>query len=404
MARKLTLGDLVYKLGFENEEQFVRELDRLMDRGTSEAGKGGREAGRRWTDQFKATFSGAAIGSFIGSFAAQAFARAVDAARDFAIASVKEFAVYEQGLLQLKLAGEENIGAVEDRMDSLARKSRVFSRTDISLAVGDLVKAGYDVETAMALAETATLGAASEVDAATGKFGDLSQTAKALGNILRALGYDTSQTGRVMDVLAKAAQDSNLDVSDLVEIVSRVGPTAKLAGLEIEDLAAAAAVLSNNGMDASLIATGLRSVLQSLINPSGDVKDVLDRLGVSIVDKNGKIRDFNDVLDGLNRLTSAGGRGLQVLTEAVGSYGSTAASSLGQSSDAVKEFRTELENAEGSAQQLADTMRDSGAGAAAELQARLADARVELGTQLTPVLVDLYETIFPALVSGLERV
>src|SRR5690606_34427574 len=28
----------------------------------------------------------------------------------------------------------------------------------------------------------------------------------------------------------------------------------------------------------------------------------------------------------------------------------------------------------------------------------------ELGTQLTPVLVDLYETVFPALVSGLERV
>ena len=403
-SRKLTLGDLVYRLGFENDEQFVRELDKLMQRGEREAEKGGREAGRRWTDEFKATFSGAAIGSFIGSFAAQAFARAVDAARDFAIASVKEFAVYEQGLLQLKLAGEENIGAVEDRIKSLARTSRVFSRTDISLAVGDLVKAGYDVETAMALAETATLGAASEVDAATGKFGDLSQTAKALGNILRALGYDTSQTGRVMDVLAKAAQDSNLDVSDLVEIVSRVGPTAKLAGLEIEDLAAAAAVLSNNGMDASLIATGLRSVLQSLINPSGELADELDALGVSLVDRHGNIRDFNDVLDGLHELTLRGGEGLRILTAATGSYGSATASSLGQASDTVKQFRTDLEDAEGAAQRLADTMRDSGAGAAAEMEARLADARVELGEKLTPVLVDLYESVLPALVEGLERV
>lgn|GEM_PF-6683549 len=403
-GRQLTLGDLVYRLGFENEEQFLRELDRLFQRGEDEAGKGGREAGRSWGEQFRATLTGSAIGSFIGGFMSQAFARAVDAARDFAVASVREFAVYEQGLLQLKLAGEQNLGAVEARIDGLARASRVFSRTDISVAIGGLVKAGYDVETAFALAEAAVLGAASEVDPATLKFGDLGDTAVQLGNILRALNYDTSQTGRVMDVMAKAAQDSNLDVSDLVDILARVGPTARLAGLEIEDVAAMAAVLSNNGMDASLISTGLRSVLQSLINPTGDVKDVLDRLGVSIVDKNGKIRDFNDVLDGLNRLTSAGGRGLQVLTEAVGSYGSTAASSLGQSSEAVKEFRTELENAEGSAKLLADTMRDSGAGAAAELQARLADARVELGTQLTPVLVDLYETVFPALVSGLAEV
>ena len=403
-GRQLTLGDLVYRLGFENEEQFLRELDRLFQRGEDEAGKGGREAGRSWSEQFRATLTGSAIGSFIGGFMSQAFARAVDAARDFAVASVREFAVYEQGLLQLKLAGEQNLGAVEARIDRLARASRVFSRTDISVAIGGLVKAGYDVETAFALAEAAVLGAASEVDPATLKFGDLGDTAVQLGNILRALNYDTSQTGRVMDVMAKAAQDSNLDVSDLVDILARVGPTARLAGLEIEDLAAMAAVLSNNGMDASLISTGLRSVLQSLINPTGDVKDVLDRLGVSIVDKNGKIRDFNDVLDGLNRLTSAGGEGLQTLTAAVGSYGSTAASSLGQSSDAVKEFRTELENAEGSAQQLADTMRDSAAGAAAELQARLADARVELGTQLTPVLVDLYETVFPALVSGLAEV
>src|SRR5690606_17055670 len=236
--------------------------------------------------------------------------------------------------------------------------------------VGDLVKAGYDVETAMALAETATLGAASEVDAATGKFGDLSNTAVQLGNILRALGYDTTQTGRVMDVMARAAQDSNLDVSDLVEIISRVGPTAKLAGLEIEDLAAQAAVLSNNGMEASLIGTGLRSVLQSLINPSGQLKGQLDALGISLVDGQGNLRDVNEVLDGLQELPRRGGEGLQTLTQATGSYGSTAAASLGSASETVKEFRTSMENAEGSAQQLADTMRNSGAGAAAELQAR----------------------------------
>src|SRR5690554_3692166 len=131
MARQLTLGDLVYKLGFQNEEEFVRELDRLMDRGEREAEKGGREAGEGWQRQFRATFGGAALGSFLGAALSQAFAGALHAAQQFAKDSVREFAVYEQGLLQLKLAGEQNLGAVEARIYRLARASRVFSRTDI---------------------------------------------------------------------------------------------------------------------------------------------------------------------------------------------------------------------------------------------------------------------------------
>lgn len=408
----LTIGDLLYRLGFENEDQFVASLDKVLNQAdkkvTQESEKtgkkGGQTAGDAFTKQFKATFSGAALGSFVGTALAQAFSGAVAATTRFVADSLNEYKVYEQGLLQLKLAGETNLAALSKRIHDVARASRVFSATDVSLAVGDLVKAGYDAETAFALVEAGVLGAASEVDAATGKFGDLGTTAGQLGNNLRALGYDTSQAARVMDVLARAAQDSNLDVSDMVDIVSRVGPTAKLAGLEIEDLAAMAAVLSNNGMDASLIGTGLRSVLQSLINPSGQLKGQLDELGISLVDGEGNLRDFSDVLDGLHELTQRGGEGLQILTQATGSYGSTAAASLGSASETVKEFTANMMNAEGSAQELADTMRNSAAGSAAEFEARLADARAQLGEQLMPHLVTMYEVILPALVSGLGAV
>lgn len=408
-SSKLTIGDLLFRLGYENDDKFIADLEKVLGKAEKEveksggdAGKaGGKAAGRGFTEQFKATFGGAALGSFLGSALAGAFSGAIAAAQKFAIDSVREFAVYEQGLLQLQLAGETNLSALSKRIQDTAKATKVFSATDVSLAVGDLVKAGYDAETAFALVEAGALGAASEVDAASGKFGDLAGTAGSLGNILRALGYDTSQSARVMDVLARAAQDSNLDVSDLVDIVSRVGPTAKLAGLEIEDLAAQAAVLSNNGMEASLIGTGLRSVLQSLINPSGAVKGELDKLGISLVDSNGNLRDFNDVLDGLHELTERGGEGLQILTAATGSYGSTAAASLGAASETVKEFRASMDGAEGSAQELADTMRNSAAGAAAEMAARIKDAKAALGEQLMPILLSLNESVFPTMIGWL---
>lgn len=408
-SSKLTIGDLLFRLGYENDDKFIADLEKVLgkaekevEKSGGEAGKaGGKAAGRGFTEQFKATFGGAALGSFLGSALAGAFSGAIAAAQKFAIDSVREFAQYEQGLLQLKLAGETNLSALSKRIQDTAKATKVFSATDVSLAVGDLVKAGYDAETAFALVEAGALGAASEVDAASGKFGDLAGTAGSLGNILRALGYDTSQSARVMDVLARAAQDSNLDVSDLVDIVSRVGPTAKLAGLEIEDLAAQAAVLSNNGMEASLIGTGLRSVLQSLINPSGAVKGELDKLGISLVDSNGNLRDFNDVLDGLHELTERGGEGLQILTAATGSFGSAAAASLGSASETVKEFRANMDNAEGTAQTLADTMRNSAAGAAAEMAARIKDAKAALGEQLMPILLSLNESVFPTMIGWL---
>lgn len=405
-SSKLTIGDLLFRLGYEDQDKFVADLEGILKKaekttetGGAEAGKkGGRAAGRGFTEQFKATFGGAALGSFLGSALAGAFSGAIAAAQRFAIDSVREFAVYEQGLLQLKLAGETNLSALSQRIQDTAKATRIFSATEVSVTVGELVKAGYDAETAFKLVEIGALGASTEVDAMTGKFGDLTATSTQLGSILRALGLDTSQAGRVMDVMAKAAQDSNLNVSDLVDIVSRVGPTAKLAGLEIEDLAAMAGVLANNGMEASLIGTGLRSVFQSLINPTGNVKGELDKLGVSLVDSDGKLRSISEVLDGLRELTERGGEGLQILTEATGSFGSAAAANLGSASEEVKRFKQNLDEAEGSTQKIAGTMLNSAAGAAKEMQAAIANARAELGEQLMPILLSLNESVFPALV------
>ena len=402
MATKLTLGDLVYKLGFENEAEFTRALDGVLKKGSQSAATAGTETAKQFSDRFKATFTGAALGSFVGIAVTQIFARAGAALRQFASDSVTEFKRYELGLLQLRNAGETSLGPLQERIREVAEASRVFSSTDVSIAVGELVKAGYDTETAFKLVEQGAIGAATSIDAASLSFGDITETSKQLGNILRAMNYDASESGRVMDVMAKAAQDSNLDISTLVQILSRVGPTAKLANLEIEDVAAMAATLANNGMDASLIGTGLRAVLQQLINPTGALAAELDELGVSLVTREGEIRDINDVLDGLHELTERGGRGLQTLTQATGSFGSTAASTLGTGSEDVKRFRRELEDAEGSAESLADTMRGSSAGAAAEYEARLADARVELGQQLAPIMVDLYTNVLPHLISGMR--
>lgn len=402
MADRLTLGSLIYKLGFQNEKEFLNELERVFDKGEKEATESGKKAGKGFTGGFKTVFAGAGLGSFVGTIFGQMFSQASAAASQFARESVRSFATYEQGLVQLRLAGVENIGAVEARIKSLSETSKVFSVTDISLALGDLVKAGYDVDTALGLVERSVFTAGSSVDATTLQFADLGQTSVQLGNILRALGLDVSDTARVTDVLARAAQDSNLDVTQLVDIVAEVGPTAKTAGIDLEFLASMAAQLSNRGARAGEIGTMLRAVISELINPTGTTAEQFDRLGISLLKANGESRDAQEVLRNLNKVVSTGGEGIKLLAGSFDTFALSAVTNLAQASDAVIAYDETLQNAEGSAENLFEEVRDSGAGAFADMQRQLDAARVSLGEQLMPTMIELYEDILPPTVDGIE--
>jgi len=404
VAEQLTLGDLIYRLGYQpgDEEAFIRDTQRLFDRAEGEAETGGKQAGNKFTAGFKSVFGGAALGSFLGTVMAQAFSRASQAVTSFVQQSVRDFASYEQGLVQLKLAGVENLAPVEAEIKKIAEASQVFSTVDISDAVGQLVKAGFSAEQALTLVGKSADLAASEVDAATGSFGNISDIAQQAGQVVRAFGLDFNQTGHVIDVVAKAAQDSSADISDLIDAVSRVAPNGKQAGLSIEQLAGSIAVLTNKGIPAEYAARGLRSMLQSLINPPAAVKKQFDDLGISLVDRHGNVRDFNTVLSRLYDVLQQGGKGAQILGDGLGNVAVTIASSLGQSSNDVNQFSDNLVNADGSAKKLADTVRDSTAAELAAMQARIKDARVELGQELVPVMETLYTDVFPKLISGVR--
>lgn len=400
-GRSLTIGDLIYRLGFENEEAFVAGMEKMLAQGEKASEDSGRKAGRGWTDQFKAVFSGAAIGSFLGTALSSAFQGALRATSQFVDQSLKDYQAYEQGLLELRRAGETNLQPFEDRMRRIAEQSRVFSRIDVSQALSKLIGAGRDANEVYDLLEVAIKGATAEVNTAAGTFGDLAEMGMMLDNVLRALGLDISQAGRVMDVLAMSAQESNLTVSEMTNVIARVGPTANLAGIEVEQLAAMAATLSNNGWEASRIATGLNSVLNSLVSQPKNVREAFDSMGLSLVKSNGEMRDISEVMRNLGELADGSGESLLFLGEGFDTFSLQVAAALGSNSEDLREFADALYEAEGAADDLARTAQQTATGGLAEMQARMADARIELGERLLPVMVDLYQNVLPHLVTGI---
>jgi len=85
---------------------------------------------------------------------------------------------------------------------------------------------------------------------------------------------------RIGNVLAAALNYSKLEVGDLTTSFNYLAATAAQVGMGIEETAATIAVLSNAGLRASTIGTGLRGILGQLIAPTKAFRDELHSIGV----------------------------------------------------------------------------------------------------------------------------
>lgn len=134
--------------------------------------------------------------------------------------------------------------------------------------------------------------------------------------VIAALGgfqKSTEETAEVVDVLTAAANNSNTTVSELGEGLKYVGPIANSLGLSFEDVAAAAALLANQGIKASQMGTALRGGLTRLAaaadgsnsefaklgRGAGRMASVIQKLGVDIKDTNGSLKPMPQLLGAL---------------------------------------------------------------------------------------------------------
>lgn len=110
---------------------------------------------------------------------------------------------------------------------------------------------------------------------------DLGRAADIATNILKGFGLATSETTRVVDVLALAANSANTTVEQMGQAMKFVAPIAAGVRMSLEDTAGAIQVLSNAGIQASMAGTGLRRVIGALEGPTTAQEKVLNDLGLT---------------------------------------------------------------------------------------------------------------------------
>lgn len=169
----------------------------------------------------------------------------------------------------------------------------MFSASEAGEALNYLALAGYDAEkAARTLPKVLDLAAAGDLD--------LAYASDLVTDSMAAMGMETSELDNYIDEMAKTSQKANTSVAQLGEATLVCAGTVSLTGQSLETMNTELGVLANNGIKGAEGGTHLRNILLSLAAPTEKAEAAIDKLGVSVIDSQGNMRDLNDIMVSLN--------------------------------------------------------------------------------------------------------
>lgn len=245
--------------------------------------------------------------------------------------------------------------------------------TEAAEALKYMALAGWNVEdSTQALDDMVKLSSASNTD--------LARTSDLVTDSMGALGLTMEDYSGYMDMVARADSAANYSSAEFMETMIGAGGSARLLGIDLNELGTAAGILANNGTKGSEAGTALNGIFTRLAKQSKPVADALSSIGVSITDEQGNFLSFEDMLgnikEGLAGVEDAEKRA-QISANLFGTnYQSEAQYLLDSIGDngAWDSLQTNLENARNGVDEFgnaADTLNDRYSTATDNLQGDL---------------------------------
>lgn len=306
-------------------------------------------------------------------------------------ASVKTAMSFEKQMNRVKAisgATGNDFDKLRDQAIKLGADS-VFSATEVAQAQEMMASAGFDTNEIYS-------SMAGVMDLAAVSGGDMALASEAVATAMNQFGLEGSEAGHVADIFARAAADTNAETTDMAEALKYAGPIAGSLGVSMEETAAAIGIMADAGIKGSQSGTTLRSAFTRLANPTKKASDLMAELGFSAFDANGEMKPLDSIIGDLQN--SFKGMTDEQKQQAIATlFGQEAMSGMlalvNGSPEQFSKLVKSLENSDGAAQDMADTMNSGLAGAVESLKGALESAGIAIGTALTPFIQDLAEWI-----------
>lgn len=318
-----------------------------------------------------------AFGKKIKTGAKVVAAAAVTAAGAALVDSTKKYIEFEDAVTR---AGSKFVDLdvtsadFKDNLEELQKAAMevgaktMFSASDAAGALDKMAMAGLSSKQSMAmlmgttrLATAAGTDLTSAVDMATDALGAFNLTKDEFGNPLDEAGLAAS-VDRIADVVAKATNMANFDMNMWFESAKNGASTFTSLGGSLEEFTGMAAVLANAGIKGGEAGTALRNVMLNLSAPSTAASKALSQLGITTYDSAGKLlpvmdilKQFENNLGAIDEETKNGALKDIFGTRNVGSF----LTLLNAGTDQIQEYISTLENAGGTASNIAAAQQSS---------------------------------------------
>lgn len=276
--------------------------------------------------------------------------------------------------------GEEMV-RLEERSRELGATTK-FSAKEVTEGFKYMSLAGWDVQQSLD-----GIDGVLSLAAASGE--DLGRVSDILTDSISAFGDEAKDAGRYADVMAAASSNANTDVAGLGESFKMVAPVAGALGYSLEDTSVALGLMANAGVKGSQAGTALRSALTNLVKPTAQMEKKMKELGIEVKDSNGEMKPLDTLLGDLRGSFSKLSDD-QKANAAATIFGKEAMSGMLaviNASDAdFNKLSKAIENSEGVAQEMADTMQNNLQGKLTNLKSALEELAIKIFDALEPAL------------------
>lgn len=279
----------------------------------------------------------------------------------------------------------DQIQSLTDTALEMGRSTK-FTASQAADALNYLALAGYDADKAAeVLPSVLNLAAAGGMDLAYAS--DL--VTKAMASLrIEATKSNVDEFG---DKLVVAASHAGATVSQLGEAILTVGGTAANLKGGTTELTTALGKLADVGYVGAEGGTHLRNVILALQSPTKDAAGILDSLGISVYDAEGKMRGLDEILTDLNTAMDGMTQGQKdsIISTIFNKTDLAAVNGLlaaqGEQWDTLAE---QIDSASGSMQEMADTQIDNLEGAKTIMDSAFEGFQLAIYRNLEPALTD----------------
>lgn len=307
------------------------------------------------------------------------------------VAAMTTFGNFEQQMNRVKAIS----GATGGQFDQLKQRavelgaSSVFSASEVAQAMENMASAGMNVNDIYS-------ASAGVMDLAAVSGRDMGLAAEAVASAMNQFGIAGENATHVADVYAKAAADTNAETVDMAEAMKYAGPVMSSLNSSFEETAAAIGIMSNAGIKGSQAGTTLRTAMQRLAAPTDVASKLMQSLGISAYNSEGQMKPISELLPHLQERLS--GLSEEQRNNALNTlFGKESLSGmLALLDSAGPEFDgvvSGLQNSNGAAKEMADTMNSGLSGSIENLKGKLETAAITVSERFAPYIEKLADKV-----------